>query len=89
MGLLGGNILFNSTHIFKRLVSTTPRLKMESFATIVSGSKLLLSIVDICGDPGHAFNPLSTNVLLHIETSQLICTANQLTGFYMMGNIGL
>ena len=24
----------------------------------------------------------------HIETSQLICRANQLTGFYMMGNIG-
>ena len=33
-------------------------------------------------------NPLMTNVPLHIETSQLICIANQLTGFYMMGNIG-
>ena len=29
-----------------------------------------------------------TNALHHIQTSQLICTANQLTGFYMMGNIG-
>ena len=28
------------------------------------------------------FNPLTTNVLYHIETSQL-------TGFYMMENIGL
>ena len=33
-------------------------------------------------------NPLTTNVPNHIETSQLICIANQLTGFYMMGNIG-
>ena len=32
--------------------------------------------------------PLTTNVLHHIETSQLICIADQLTGFYMMGNIG-
>ena len=30
-------------------------------------------------------NPL--NVLPHIETSQLICTANQLTGFYMRGHL--
>ena len=27
-------------------------------------------------------NPLTTNVPHHIETSQLICTADQLTGFY-------
>ena len=33
-------------------------------------------------------NPLMTNVPHHIETSQLIWIANQLTGFYMMGNIG-
>ena len=34
------------------------------------------------------FNPLTTNVPHHIETSQLICIANQLAGFYMMENIG-
>ena len=33
-------------------------------------------------------NLLTTSVPYHIETSQLICDANQLTGFYMMGNIG-
>ena len=33
-------------------------------------------------------NPLTTNVHHHIETNQLICTENQLTGFYMMGNNG-
>ena len=34
------------------------------------------------------FNPLTTNVFHYIETSQLICIANQLTVFYMMGNTG-
>ena len=33
-------------------------------------------------------NPLATSVSHHIETSQLICIADQLSGFYMMGNIG-
>ena len=30
---------------------------------------------------------LVTNASHHIETSQLICDANELTGFYMMRNI--
>ena len=34
------------------------------------------------------FNPLTTNIPHYIEASQLICNANQLTGFYMMGSIG-
>ena len=33
-------------------------------------------------------NPLITNVPYHVETNQLICNANELTGFYLMGNIG-
>ena len=32
-------------------------------------------------------NPLTTSVPHHIATSQLICNADQSTGFYMMGNI--
>ena len=32
-----------------------------------------------------SINPLTTNVPHHTETSQLIFSANQLTGFYMMG----
>ena len=35
-----------------------------------------------------SLNALTTNVPHDKETSQLICIANQLTGFYMMGNIG-
>ena len=34
------------------------------------------------------FNPLTPNVPHHIETNQLICSSNQLTGFYTMGIIG-
>ena len=33
-------------------------------------------------------NLLTTNVPHYIETSQLVCIANQLTGFYIMRNIG-
>ena len=33
-------------------------------------------------------NPLTANVSHHIETSQLIWIANQLSCFYMMENIG-
>ena len=32
-------------------------------------------------------NPLTTNVPYHVETSQLICTANQLTVFFMTGTL--
>ena len=32
-------------------------------------------------------NPLTTNVPHDIETSQVICIVNQLTGFCMIGNI--
>ena len=33
-------------------------------------------------------NPLTTNIPHHIETSQLICIANQMTGLYVMVSIG-
>ena len=36
----------------------------------------------------YSINPITANVPHHIETSQLIWNANQLTGFYMMENIG-
>ena len=40
------------------------------------------------GKSHRTINQLTTNVLYHIETSQLIPNANQLTGLYMMRNIG-
>ena len=35
-----------------------------------------------------SFIPSTTSAPHHIETSQLICKANDLTGVYMMGDIG-
>ena len=35
------------------------------------------------------FNPLQPSVACHIETSHLVCTANQMTGFYMKCNTEL
>ena len=35
------------------------------------------------------FNPAQSSVAFHIETSHLIYTANQVTGFYMKCNSGL
>ena len=35
------------------------------------------------------FNPFHPSVAFHIETSHLICTANQMTGFYIKRNTGL
>ena len=33
------------------------------------------------------FKPFNNQCSHHIETSQFICRANQLTGFYMMGTL--
>ena len=35
------------------------------------------------------FNPIQPSVVFHIETNHLICTANDISGFYMKCNIGL
>ena len=45
-----------------------------------------VAVEKFCGT--YFFNLLTTNVPPHIDISQLICIADQLTGFYMMGNIG-
>ena len=34
-------------------------------------------------------NPLMTNIPHHVETSELICSANQLTGFYIRATLAL
>ena len=37
----------------------------------------------------HIINPIQPSVAFHIETRHLICSANQMTGFYMRCNTGL
>ena len=51
--------------------------------TAIAMLATLLSYVEI----KNYLNTLTTNAPQHIETSQLICNVNQLTGFYMIGNI--
>ena len=48
----------------------------------------MLGVMFSPGGFDRALNPLTTNVPHHIESRQLICNANQMTGFYMMGKIG-
>ena len=36
-----------------------------------------------------SINPFQPSVAFHMETSYLICTANQMTGFHMKCNTGL
>ena len=57
----------------------------ENIPTITN--TLALSINYTEAMDSKSINTLTTNVLRHVKTSQLICIANQLTGFYMMGNI--
>ena len=45
-----------------------------------SDGSIVLKLVDL---------PIKCQCCLHIETSQLICTANQLTGFYMRATLAL
>ena len=35
------------------------------------------------------FNPFQPSVAFHKETSHLICSTNQMTGYYIKGNRGL
>ena len=53
---------------------------------------MIVSLCDIVFMHDHRYivmlNPLRTIVPHHVETSQLVCIANQLTGFYMMRNVG-
>ena len=48
-------------------------------------SKSMTSSLTLLHISNFTFNPLTTNASHHIETSPLICIANQLTGFYMTG----
>ena len=44
--------------------------------------------IHVVGNETCLLNPVTMSVPHHIETSQLICRANQLARFYIMGNIG-
>ena len=58
--------------------------KLQIYLTLCS-NVLTFIIFEICWSLFlYQFNPLNISVVLYIKTSQLICTSNQLTVFYMM-----
>ena len=54
-------------------------ISLQFFKTFSSTAFLFLTLKI------YLLKPLTTNVPNYIETSQLICSANQLNGFYMTG----
>ena len=50
---------------------------------------IMTILVDFFKLSGQLINPFQPSVAINIETSQLICTANQMTGFYIKCNTGL
>ena len=70
--------------------------KMKFYVKVISGKcEQIRSFAVFCGFAHNyerifngKLNPLTTTVSHHIETCQLIWIANQLTDFYMIGNIG-
>ena len=85
------NQLLSTWHI-KRLPSN---VKNDSNIVIFSKSsnKLLFKLptyvwfLSRCST--QLFNPFQPSFAFHIETSHLVCTTNQVTGFYMKCNTGL
>ena len=64
----------------------TSAMRESMIASESSYSRMFFSFIR--DKPELFFNPLTINVPHHIEASQLISNANQLTGFYMMENSG-
>ena len=62
--------------------SQCPACKVNTLKADISPSFDLQTLLSL-------FNPLSASIALILETSQLICSANQLTGFYMAATLAL
>ena len=63
--------------------------KYINVTTLVDGMKLNDFFYQIVGDFKYLDEPIKCQCCRHIETSQLICIANQLTGFYMRATSAL
>ena len=59
----------------------------DSHSTVAEEGNFGWAITNKCTT--YFINVLTSNVPHHTETSQLILIANELTGLYMMGNIGV
>ena len=92
-----GKVISFTTHVLVGMKNVL--IKMEA-AQNGHNEALPMAVKDsFIIDPASEYNPenyhvmvffinsLTTNVPHHIETSHLICSANQLTGFYMLGTL--
>ena len=91
------NVIIKTSPVSIDSTNTTPIFEECSLlchvpSTVTPTLAISLSLSVTSMFPGFSdiimiINPLTTNVQHHIENSQLICNANKLFGFYMMGNI--
>ena len=81
--------LYNITITSKAFLKTVTMIKNVHFFLLLwkkyPAIKLNLSFYFLYWK---VINPFTANAPYHIETNQLICIANQLIGFYVMGNVG-
>ena len=92
-----GKVISFTTHVLVGMknvlikMDTTQNGHNEALPMAVKDSFIIDSAGEYNPENYHVMvffiNPLTTNVLHHIETSQLICSANQLADFCMIGNI--
>ena len=81
---LCSNITQPKSNIQEVPLREIPRLRLgQLLFEILFFPKVNMNDTNICSSAS-----LTTNVPRHIETSQLICNVNQLTDFYLMGDIG-
>ena len=78
-------VILNSLKIFSSKKTYT-HFRFHYFKTFYKKLKIKRSQF---GRIAHFPKPIKCQCCPHIETSQLICTANQLTGFYMRATLAL
>ena len=62
---------------------------MELRMTFLTEKRALVFACALIYRVAFSLNPFQARVTFHIETSHLICIANQMTGVYMKYNTGL
>ena len=80
--------IFNTEHVSHLfLISLLLNLNKSMFAGRLQPSSLNLAFLHDFAVPQKIVQPFNDQCRSQIETSQLICPANQLTGFYMRGTL--
>ena len=87
---MGGNVhYFEVLSAKARDPKLSPKSAWQRHRKIFSGKGMLCFFLEYCNFETCQFNPLQPSFAFHVETSHLICTTNQMTGYYMKCNTGL